>query len=95
MSPTENLKILQQANTFVLFIPEVDMVSYSMIQLGAAMMCCKHTLIVYKNGTVTPRVEGLDDSLGLQRISFNDLEQDFEKTCGRLMGRIEEYLDAS
>jgi hypothetical protein len=96
-SPSQNLKDLAGVSIFILFVTKIDAASFAFVQLGWAIANCKYSLIFYKEklpeeDTVSEKMKTLD-SLGVERIAYQDLKTQFEEKYYRLEGRIREFLN--
>ena len=96
-SPSQNLKELLGVSIFILFVTKIDAASFAFVQLGWAMANCKYSLIFYKEkppeeDTLSEKMKTLD-SLGVERIAYQDLKTEFEEKYYRLEGRIREFLN--
>ena len=63
LAPIEGLNELKTKRFFVLFLEKTSNLSFSLIQLGWALTCCKVVVLVYKEGEVSERILKFKDNI--------------------------------
>lgn len=58
--PYRNLKLLQRSRYFIIILAKADTMSFSLIQLGWAIIYCKHVLVLYEDGAISSRLQTLE-----------------------------------
>ena len=52
-----NKYLINKSSVFISFISNSSNQSYSVFELGIASLCCKDTLVIYENGSISERLK--------------------------------------
>jgi hypothetical protein len=72
-----SIRSLQTTRIFILIYVPTETGSYSMVELGQAIQCCKRVIVFYKKGSLSQNMERLR-AIGVQMISFEDLAKELK-----------------